>query len=314
MTNPGAKIVLRRAADRMADAEERARALAPNRPWIHVPTRLRLAAARNQRGFNYHALAPILNQGVADANCRDEEAASIFLQLVLYHAAKGVLDGAFVSHVPIPDSVFKLLQHEAYRIIGELSSAPPSPYRTDRDPLLKDTAILAGRLIPVGAELIELHSGIPRGVLLRGGFRQLGRGVLYFLAQRRGFRNYCALHMHSPYLQEFNPDGWHKTYLRIADLLRLNPAIQGVFGSAWFYDPAVGEISPHLAYLRTVREAGGARNFRAGGSPEATKDALLKSRRRRLLYEQGSYNPQGYFLTWHRRELLKWASTQKTDT
>lgn len=305
---------MERARDRMASVEQHAQALAPHCPWAATVKQLRMAAAKNQKGVSYHILASILDQNMQKVDCGSDDAGSIFLQLVLYHAAIDIVDGTFISHIPIPESIRELLHNEARRIIRDFSDRSATPYRTDSDLFGKDVAIVTGRMLPVGAELIELHSGIPRSVLVRGNFRQFVRGGIYFIGQRRGFYGYCALHMNSRHLEDFNPEGWRKTYLRLAELLELNPEIRGVSGSAWFYDPAVAEISSHLAYLRVVREAGGARNFRYGPSSEAKKDALLKSRKRRLFHEQGRYNPEAYFLIWHRRELLRWANQQRSNT
>jgi len=37
-----------------------------------------------------------------------------------------------------------------------------------------------------------------------------------------------------------------------------------MFGSSWFYDPLLADISPHLNYLRDVPMAGGAELFFVG--------------------------------------------------
>ena len=42
-------------------------------------------------------------------------------------------------------------------------------------------------------------------------------------------------------------------------MLVLNPAVRGVAGVAWFYDPELLRVSPHLSYITQTlvrREAG----------------------------------------------------------
>src|SRR5699024_5802471 len=149
-------------------------------------------------------------------------------------------------------SMQALLVTQARRIMHESADEDVDHIRIEHDYFIKDLALVAGRLLPAGAELVQPHSGIPRRVLLSGGVRQFVKGIGYFFALRRGSHDYCALHMDNSELRDFNPKGWHQTYLRIAELLELNPQIAGVFGTAWFYDPVVAKISPHLAYLRIV--------------------------------------------------------------
>ena len=57
-------------------------------------------------------------------------------------------------------------------------------------------------------------------------------------------------------MQEFSPEGWMRFYLRTAELLRRDPRVKGLIGTSWLYDPALADVSPHLAYLRTVQIPG----------------------------------------------------------
>ena len=110
--------------------------------------------------------------------------------------------------------------------------------------------------------------------------------------------------------EEFNPDGWRRTYLRIADLLRVRPELKGVFGTAWFYDPAMARVSPHLVYLRAEREAAGAMTFCYGPSESALRNALAHSATRRKLHAQGQYEPMSHYIVWPRADLIRWADIQ----
>lgn len=310
MTNPS-QHAIRDASDRMTNTANRVALSTSRRPWLEAVTMLQ-AAAGDPKWPNYRSLASILDRYKESATYGEEDCGSTFLQLVLFSAASEVMNGTINPGIRIPESIHQLLLQEARRIISEFAALPsPRCYRTDCDLFMKDVALVTGHLLPVGAELIELNAGIPRSVLLRGDFRQFVRGLWHFVGQQRGFHGYCAFHMDDRHLEDFNPEGWRRTYLRIAELLELNPEIRGVFGTAWFYDPAVANVSPHLAYLRTEREAGGAKNFRYGPTPDATDNALVKSRHRAILYQQGKYQPENYFLVWHRWELLQWSQMQR---
>jgi hypothetical protein len=207
----------------------------------------------------------------------------------------------------LPASIAALIRSELARIDAELERQEDAFYDPGNDLFLKDMGICTFRLLPCGAELVQVEAGVPRRVLLRGGPSQLLRGLAFFGLVTRGFRPMYALHMDPRNTGEFSPEGWDRTYLRIAELMARDPAVKGLFGSAWFYDPAVAAISPHLAYVRERREAAGARRFRGGESAQASADALATSRTRRRAFEAGRYRPATYYLVWPRDRLLAWA-------
>lgn len=300
---------MRHATRQMSFLEQQACQSAPGRPWFQAVRALQ-SDAKAKVPAKYQSLAETVRRHMDDIPSSGDFVRRAFPRLVLCYLAKGVIDGTVDSAVCIPPRINELLLKEAHRILSEAGDVAGSSYGIDDDFFKKDLAIVAGRLLPAGAELIQLHSGIPRSLLFRGGRQQFAKALRYFYLQRRGFLGYCALHLDGRRLEEFNPEGWKRTYLRIAELIEMNPSIHGIFGSAWFYDPAVSEIAPHLAYLRTVREAGGARNFYYGRSFGTTDNALSTSRRRSKLYQQGRYQPKAYYLVWHRRELLAWAKAQ----
>lgn len=230
----------------------------------------------------------------------------LLLQMLLRKALRAESPSGLKLTASIAD-----LQLQAFaRIVREVERQPATFYRPCNDLYLKDLAIAAHRLLPGGAELLQPWSGIPRSLAVRGGLNQALRAVYCFVLRRWGFRNYCALHMDPRHLREFSPEGWHRTYLRIAEFLALNPVLRGFFGTAWFYDPAIAEFSPHLAYLREVRESGGAVNFRYGSTPGVVGNATSTSWTRRHLHEAGNYLPTAYYLVWPRDALLAWASRQ----
>jgi hypothetical protein len=298
-------------SETIADLTRRATILAPDRPWLKAIADLR-AAASTQPRQNYGALGSVLQPYVARAGDAIGGSPETFLRLVLCELANDAMHGRKPG-LRLPPSIQGLYTLQVHRIRREAVDERLNHFRLSDDFFMKDLSLAMGYLLPVGAELVQPNAGVPRSILWQAGPRQLFSGLRYFVAGRRGFLGYCALHLDGRNLSDFNPEGWRQTYLRIAELLRLNPEVAGVFGTAWFYDPAVSEVSPHLGYLRTVREAGGAMNFRGGTAAYVTESATAKSRRRAALYRQGKYRPTAYYLVWHRRELLKWAETQDCD-
>ena len=260
-----------------------------------------------RRGLGYRIVDPALLAVAADVERRLAPAtARCYLRLLLARLTAGL--EARLPGERLPASVVALLRLEAERILAELRSQPEDFYRFDNDLFLKDLGLCLLELLPCGAELVQVGAGIPRRILVAGGSRQLARASYFFLRRTRGFGPFYALHMDPRRLTDFSPEGWDRTYLRIADLLALNPDVKGVFGTAWFYDPRLEEVSPHLAYIRRTREERGAWNFRLGPTEEAQSGALERSASRRRLHAEGRYQPESYYLVWPRAALLDWAA------
>jgi hypothetical protein len=123
----------------------------------------------------------------------------------------------------------------------------------------------------------------------------------------QGGRNhpFYQYHTHLSTLEDFNPAGFDAFYIRVAELLKLNPDVRGLFVSSWFVDPVLEVISPHLAYLRTRPMQHGAKLFVVG--PDDSGSAISKSATRRKLYEEGKYKPMACTLVWLRQQLIAWA-------
>lgn len=185
-----------------------------------------------------------------------------------------------------------------HRIIDQIG-ADPSFVRTTRDVFMKDLGITRGTLIPAAARLLYPFTGLSTSQLLRN------PGALPYVYGRCGGRRpFFGLHVHQPLAATyFNPAGWAECH-RLARLaLAAFPQARGLMGASWFYDPAVAEVSPHLAYLLDAPLRGGARLLRLGESPDFTRDAIAASRTRRAAYEAGAYKPAGYALLWSRKDL-----------
>jgi len=85
----------------------------------------------------------------------------------------------------------------------------------------------------------------------------------------------------------------------------MNPGIKGVYGTSWYYDPKVEEVSPKLAYIREIGKRFEVRFFYMGTNEHCINDATLKSPTRRKLFQEGKYLPTNYLLIVPRRKLIQ---------
>ena len=183
-------------------------------------------------------------------------------------------------------------------------------YHLDSDIFIKDLACFTGRMVPCGVYVIDLAGGWPKRYLALPSLARLPANWL-FTRRAGGLGPLAQLHLHTPMLAEFSETGRDRSFALIAAVLRERPQLRGVMGSAWYYDPRVAAISPHLAYLRDAPVDSGAMLICVGASDAVTASALIRSQTRRRLYESGDYKPREYALYWPRKPFLAWAETRK---
>ncbi len=96
------------------------------------------------------------------------------------------------------------------------------------------------------------------------------------------------------------------SYYLAAKSMEKQPAIRGLMLSSWLYCESTAQVSPHLAWLRSVPQDAGALAIDLGPVAE---DAgfLVGSRDRRAKYEQGLYRPKLGCVLWPRANLISWA-------
>ncbi len=219
-----------------------------------------------------------------------------------------------ISQRNIPESIQILMPDEFNRIINGIRKNREGFYFHENDLFAKDFGICRLKLIPCGSELIDLQSGIPRHVLFQGGISQFTNAVHFFITKAKGFKPYYESHWDRRLIKFFSRNEYDACYARIADLLRKNPQVLGMFSSSWWFDPQLETISPELSFLRTVPEENGAKLFLVGSNENAISDAIKFSSERKKLYDSGQYFPHVYMLVWQRNDMLEWSMRLKTGT
>ncbi len=217
----------------------------------------------------------------------------------------------YLENSGLQDNFHKLYNEWFEDIINGFSIQPDEYYTYKNDPFLKDLAVCASRGVPVGGACIVVISGVERRFLVTGESGRFLEKILFALFHMKGFKPFYYAHLVDRYVSKFNSEERIALYHNIVDLFKKNPEIKGLMGASWFYDPKVAKISPHLAYLTELPLKNGAKIFRIGTTEEDIKNATLKSRTRRKLYEQGKYMPASHYMIWPRKAMIKWADSHK---
>lgn len=245
-----------------------------------------------------------------------QESVTTYHKLVICHFIKE--SSAILQNEIFPPDITSFYNRHFEWIVRDLNNKSGDiHYCTySSDFFLKDLNICSLKMFPSGAQVVELSvvnwrfilRSIKYGSLDQGELKQLIKASYFYFTKIRADLPFYETHTDGRWLHEFNQAGWHKFYIRIAEMLKTNPHIQGVFGVSWFYDPHLENINPNLLYLRKIPEQGGARTFKFGSTPSDIKNATAASQKRRKLYEEGKYVPTSYVLIWLRDELIEWAN------
>lgn len=217
--------------------------------------------------------------------------------LLLSHADR--FDEAFAATGLHPE--FALHYADAFHRILDQIERDPGFADLAKDSFLKDLWLARAVMIPAFAQVWWPHSGLSAKAVLRG-----GPGAAAHVFLRCGGRApFLEGHTHDPVAKAYwNEAGWREA-LRLAALaLPALPRARGVFGTAWFYDPAVLGISPRIAFAQNLQVGRGARRIRIGSNEDAIANATATSAERRNRYREGRYLPTDYALIWSRADLL----------
>jgi hypothetical protein len=244
--------------------------------------------------FKYNhvpAAAVALVQGLA-APLR----ASWLCALLLWHMER--FDRAFAASGLHPE--FALHYADAFNRILDQIDDDHGFADLAKDSFLKDLWLARVVMIPAFAQVWWPHSGLSAKAVLRAG----PGAAAYVFLRCGGRRPYLEGHTHDPVAKAYwNEPGWREA-LRLAALaLPALPRARGVFGTAWFYDPAISEISPRIAFAQDLQVGAGAHRFRIGSNEAAIANATATSAERRNRYRDGHYLPTDYAIIWSRRDL-----------
>jgi hypothetical protein len=185
-------------------------------------------------------------------------------------------------------------------------------YGYDEDYYVKDVRYALGLTIPSGAHQLDLRARIGAKLILRDVVASRSAQSALAYAAALGWGRWYSNHLDLRTMKEFTPRGWTASFVRMAEMLVLNPEVRGIAGVSWFYDPCVALISPHLAYIQTPTSHG-AFLARMGSDAHHVANATIRSSVRQKLYKEGKYLPTCYLLAWPRNALIEWARQLKSD-
>jgi hypothetical protein len=205
----------------------------------------------------------------------------------------------------LPDSIVALYPDLFARLSIFLADKATGGY--DDDYYAKDVRYALGLTVPGGAAQIDLKYQIGPKLIWRDTIKMGSLASAAAYTASGGWGYWYNDHLDLRAMKEFNPKGWTACFVRIAEMLELNPSIRGLAGVSWFHDPAVPAIAPHLAYLQELPLKHGAFLVHTGALPHDVENATVRSFSRRKLYEGGQYQPTCYLLAWPRRHLIEWA-------
>jgi len=188
-------------------------------------------------------------------------------------------------------------------------------YNATNDFFRKDMRFVLGLSIPCGiAHTVDMISRVPLRTVVLSCFRTRSVSALIRYVRAKGYGSWLGGHLESRYPTDFNEQGMDNFYLRIAELLELHKDIRGWVGHSWLHDPQLLKISPRLAYMYRPAERGAFLLKGRAGNRREIEDAIMKSKTRRRLYEEGKYTPINYSMVWPRRELISWAHLSSQPT
>lgn len=261
--------------------------------------------------YGHYGLLPAQARAVCDA-IRDEYGAAA-LASYLRSALLRMIARHLAPETPpsYPPDVQACFSSHLLGIVAQMERHGDDFYVHSNDRFAKDFAVCRQKLVPCGAQLVDVRSGVPQRIALRQGAFGAAAFVHYMLARAGGFRPFFEMHMDPRLVLEFSAEGWRRTYVRIASLLERNAGVLGVMGVSWWFDPALGDVSPRISFLRELPRSGGARLFRAGADAHSVGNALANSKERRTAFETGRYRPMNWIMLWPRENLLDWASRQE---
>jgi hypothetical protein len=179
----------------------------------------------------------------------------------------------------------------------------------DADYWAKDVRLTLALSVPATrTHTIDLTSPLGPGQVLRNGLHGHGWApVLAYLRAGGWKRPWLETHTESRHTVDFTEEGWDRVWAAAAAICERRPALAGIIGASWFFDPPLETISPRLAYLRLNPLKGGAFMIHQGPGEIHSERCGATSPTRRAMIEAGDYLPRSWLIAWPRSTLLPWA-------
>lgn len=267
-----------------------------------------IRAATSVGKYDDYKVVPVEARRIVDSvsSIYGKEGERCFLKAALAHSVFRAIGSEHFQRLPALVGAHHARQLER---ISEDSGQQSECLDIDNDLFRKDLGIATFRLYVAGSQLIDPRCGVPRSYVLKGGVADAPARLRTILGLG-GFRPYFQIHTHMSMLDSFNEQGWEDCYRGCAELYTLFPQVRGMMGGSWFYDPALADISPRLAYLRETPLKHGAHLMYVETGGEALHNSLSSSPTRRKLYEEGAYTPKSYMLIWGKQAQSAWAARE----
>ena len=213
----------------------------------------------------------------------------------------------------LPRSILAIYPLHFARILRQMEELDERDYDLARDNYVKDLGILRFQLFPISDRLVDVHPGVSRSIVWRGGLAQALRALWLLSVRFRGIGPVLIHHVHN-LIGSSNDRDVVISHHRLADLIEANAHLKALAGESWMLDPALEFITPHhsLKWRLTVRNGGYL--FRSGRDDESTAMALKKSKTRRLLYAEGRYVPTKYIRIWPREAMMRWSVRSRPES
>ena len=222
----------------------------------------------------------------------------------------GRLPGGFTRFYTIEEITF-FTGVARQRVLDKVEDTSRTYDDSQDETFLKDLGVCSQTMIPAGYMVMDISNGMVRELFYSGGLSQFFRFFSLYVLRYRRRGPFLFTHYHGDHRDLFNPEGREKTFWTVAQLMERRTEFKAVIGTSWYLDPVVPEISPHLAYIRTLPGENGAVFFR--NRPKVHYGALA-SRARRRLYEEGTYKPCPYTMVWPREQIIAWANQATLST
>jgi hypothetical protein len=193
-------------------------------------------------------------------------------------------------------------------LLTEPASAQTSIFAIDHVRFREMARIISLQRFPAGQFHWEL-SGLPRMHIPRTSWRRRPHALAFIATKLGGFAPLIEIHVNARRRNRLTlteSEGL-RSYFLIAQTLKEQPEVKGLFATGWLFCESTGRITPQLAWLREFFLRHGAFVASTGLVPEDT-GFRTGSEERRKLYEDGLYRPTDAYVLWPRREMLEWAS------